>query len=177
MADFSSSQHRTLQVSEITGDLPFVQGVCFDPDGISLQGLYGDELSLFRARRIWSETLERTFLLEKKRDFEFQINKDYDSNRFGLKCTFVSACGRYAFWRLTNNQAPEAQYEIETAHIPDSLSRHDDFVTAPDLRPVPTSAFDQEPADDVPICSTARRSDKSFSQWLHDVIERISKTL
>ncbi len=41
-----------------------------------------------------------------------------------------------SFWRLTNQQAPEAQYEIETAHIPDSASRHSDFISAPDMQPL-----------------------------------------
>lgn len=170
MSDSTIQKATNTQLAEITGELPSIEGVCFDADGISLQGVYGDELSLFRARNIWSETLESTFLLEKDRDFEFLVNRSYEQGRFALRCTFLTACGRYAFWRLTNNQAPEAQYEIETAHIPDSLARHDDFIAAPDLKPVKSTPLALQGLDAI------ERETKSFSQWLHEVIEKIGKT-
>ena len=112
------------------------QGVAFDPEQIHLVGIYADELSVFRARKNWSDTLESAFLLEKERDFNFSVERNYESQSFVLTCEFLTACGRYAFWRLTNQQAPEAQYEIETAHIPDSASRHSDFISAPDMKPL-----------------------------------------
>lgn len=112
------------------------EGVCFDPDEISLLGIYSDELALFRARRKWNEILERAFMLEGKQDFVIETVSEADMNAFRLVCRFNTACGRYAFWRLTNAQAPEAQYEIETAHIPNSPSRNLEMTTAPDLMPV-----------------------------------------
>ena len=57
-------------------------------------------------------------------------------HRFMLRAHFVSACARYAFWRLTNCQAPETQYIMETAHIPVCESRHDDILSVPDMQPL-----------------------------------------
>ena len=112
------------------------EGVCFDPEDITLLGVYADELSLFRAKQGWKRVLETNFMLEDEHDFKFTLSKDYNGLKFNLSCHFDTACGRYAFWRLTNYQAPEAQYEIETAHIPSSSSRHDDLVTALDMLPI-----------------------------------------
>ena len=109
-------------------------GVCFDPDAICLMGIYRDEIAVFRARRRWSEILEASFALKAEEDYCFETRALIDSNEFRLVCRFNSPCGRYAFWRLTNAQAPEAQYEIETAHIPDSPSKNIEMVLAPDLQ-------------------------------------------
>lgn len=128
MTQFSTSQH-----TEINQETPKFVGVCFDPENITLEGYYNDELSAFRARRSWQKALHESFLLDKKRDFSFEIIQCHDGY-FGIKCIFTSACGRYAFWRLTNNQAPEAQYQIETGHIPDSESRYPEMITAPDMQ-------------------------------------------
>ena len=111
-------------------------GVCFDPDAICLMGIYNDELSVFRARKRWSHTLEISFSLKESEDFSLETFSDIDGAEFRLMCKFNSPCGRYAFWRLTNAQAPEAQYEIETAHIPDCPSKNIDMVLAPDLASV-----------------------------------------
>ncbi len=111
-------------------------GVCFDAEHIVLHGTYTDELSAHRARKAWAEILEYHFLLENGRDFAYRLTPDYEHMLFTLECEFLSACGRYAFWRLTNHQAPEAQYQIETAHIPESHRRQDEFLSAPDLRPL-----------------------------------------
>jgi hypothetical protein len=37
---------------------------------------------------------------------------------YKVRCDFQTACGRYAFWRLTHHQAPEVQFLLETAHLP-----------------------------------------------------------
>ena len=63
----------------------------------------------------------------------FTTRSNIEEGVFTLQCEFVSACGRYAFWRLTNNQAPEAQYLIETAHIPNAELREAEFHAASDL--------------------------------------------
>jgi hypothetical protein len=106
-------------------------GVCFDPDNVTLDGVYIDELSAYRAKKCWIEALENHFLLEPEHDFFLQIEAINGEQR--LRCEFVTACARYAFWRLTNNQAPEAQYIIETAHIPKGESQFERFMQAPDL--------------------------------------------
>ncbi len=111
-------------------------GVCFDPDAICLMGIYSDELAVFRARRRWSQILELSFSLNDREDYSFEPRALIDSNEFRLVCRFNSPMGRYAFWRLTNAQAPEAQYEIETAHIPDTPSKNIEMVLAPDLQSV-----------------------------------------
>lgn len=110
--------------------------VCFDPENVRLEGNYADQISAYRARRIWAETLERCFLLDQGHDFDVRVVSDLARARFTLRCSFTTACARYAFWRLTNQQAPEAQYLIETAHIPRCESHHDEFVAAPDLHSI-----------------------------------------
>jgi len=95
----------------------FVPEVSFDLDKIVLQGMYADELSAYRAKKTWSRTLETSFLLDL--DFDFKVIVEHSNSSFySVKCDFSTACGRYAFWRLTHNQAPEIQYIIRTAHIP-----------------------------------------------------------
>jgi hypothetical protein len=109
------------------------QGVCFDPDNVVLEGIYSDEISAHRAKRRWVTTLEGCFLLDKGLDYEISVASNTEIRSFRLSCRFISACARYAFWRLTNSQAPEAQYIIETAHIPECESRIMDFASAPDM--------------------------------------------
>ncbi len=140
------------------------EGVCFDPDDITLLGVYSDELSLFRAKSGWTKVLESNFMLEDTHDFSIEIVKDYESLRFRLACRFNTACGRYAFWRITNYQAPEAQYEIETAHIPNSSSRQLDLISAPDLLPLYST----------PLVVTGLSEQRS-SSVLAKVLSQISK--
>ena len=112
----------------------FSSGVCFDSERLALEGVYPDELSSHRAKRVWIEALETSFLLDVSHDFQFKMVSVPAEGRFLLRCDFLTTCGRYAFWRLTHNQAPEAQYLIETGHIPYSEARHADFLAVPDLR-------------------------------------------
>lgn len=124
------------QPIDLTGELPRDLGVSFDPDNVLLQGIYGDAISAQRAKRRWSETLELNFLLEASHDFSLKVSGSLDEGVYRLTCKFLTACGRYAFWRITNNQAPEAQYVIETAHIPMCHSRHEDILRAPDMHSI-----------------------------------------
>ncbi len=110
--------------------------VFFDPDIIMLEGRYSDELSAHRARRSWVKIFEASFLLEPEHDFLLTVSLMTDEDGFALRCSFVSACGRYAFWRLTHGQAQDAQYLLETAHVPSSLHNSAMLVGAPDLRRV-----------------------------------------
>lgn len=121
---------------ELTREIAFPGDVRFDPDRVILQGQYRDQLSAYRAKRNWVETLTSNFLLDEGHDYEISVESRVSEELFILQCSFTSACGRYAFWRLTNEQAPEAQYLIETAHIPNSELRGDDFFAAPDLKPL-----------------------------------------
>lgn len=128
-----SSSFETIELRE---QLPLSEGVSFDPDNVTLHGAYSDEISAYRAKKLWIETLENCFLLERDHDFTVRVRSGLDDGHFLLICEFNTACARYAFWRLTNNQAPEAQYIIETAHIPVCDSRQEDILRAPDMRSI-----------------------------------------
>lgn len=143
---------------EITKGFDLPPGVVFDAEAIILEGTYEDELSLFRARKIWRGVLETNFLLDEGYDFRFGVLSKLSEGRFALTCRFLSACGRYAFWRLINHQAPEAQYLIETAHIPHCESRHDDMLSAPDLGPS--------------ILPERAHSGSTLVSWLVDLLAR-----
>lgn len=131
------------QPTDLTREVSFPGDLTFDPDALSLQGEYGDELSAYRARKCWIETLETCFLLDRGTDYKIKAVSDATTGSFKISCVFESACGRYAFWRLTNHQAPEAQYLLETAHIPSSDAGVTDMIGAPDLR---SALEDQEAA-------------------------------
>ena len=119
---------------ELDREISLPGDVCFDPETLSLHGFYKDQLSAYRARKIWLDTLESCFLLDQGHDYNISVISDLATETFSLKCEFQTACARYAFWRLTTHQAPEAQYLIETAHLPDCDSHRDDMVAASDLR-------------------------------------------
>ncbi|MBL7663428.1 hypothetical protein JNK13_11815 [bacterium] len=87
----------------------------FDADGTTLIGRYTDELSAYRAKRKWIEILKKHFLLDQGRDYELSILVNPVNKYFALNCYFTSACGRYAFWRLVNNQAPEAELNLTSS--------------------------------------------------------------
>jgi hypothetical protein len=93
-------------------------GLWYDAEKLILEGIYLDEVSAYRARRSWIKTFEMNFLLEEIHDFKVKVIFDSDEGRYHVQCTFTSACGRYAFWRLTHHQAPEVQFTLETAHLP-----------------------------------------------------------
>jgi hypothetical protein len=93
-------------------------GLWYDAEKLILEGIYLDEVSAYRARRSWIKTFEMNFLLEEIHDFKVKVVFESDEGRYHVQCTFTSACGRYAFWRLTHHQAPEVQFTLETAHLP-----------------------------------------------------------
>ena len=130
------SLRSTSKMNNLTGSGSHDTGVCFDSENTVLKGYYCDEISAYRARKLWVEALEYNFLLEHGQDFQISIEGVPELQLFMLNCNFLTACARYAFWRITNNQAPEVQYVIETAHIPLCESRHEDILRAPDLRPI-----------------------------------------
>lgn len=113
----------------------FTDGVSYDSESISLCGLYSDELSAHRAKKIWIEAFTASFLLEEEHDFNITIQRENDK-RYLMICHFNTACARYAFWRITNGQAQEVKSLIETAHIPVCDSRREDILHAPDLKSI-----------------------------------------
>ena len=96
---------------------PTVPSICFDPERILLEGIYSDQLSAYRARRHWVEAFETHFFLDTDNDFKMSVDPGLTPGSYRLRCEFTSACGRYAFWRLTHNQAPEVQHVVETGHL------------------------------------------------------------
>ena len=88
------------------------QGLIYDADGVTLLGKFSDELSAHRAKKQWAEVLGSYFLLETERDYDMWVTSNIADNYFVVSCCFVSACGRYAFWRLINHQAPEAEERL-----------------------------------------------------------------
>lgn len=89
-----------------------INSLVYNTDSLSLVGKLGDELSAYRTKRQWLEVLANYFLLEPNRDFALKISASENSDEFTLECSFSSACGRYAFWRLINQQAPEAEERL-----------------------------------------------------------------
>lgn len=101
------------EITELATDLSkFKPGLIFDADGVSLFGKFHDEMSAWRAKKRWTEVLHDYFLLEVERDYEIQVLSDLNTLTFCVSCSFASACGRYAFWRLINHQAPEAEKKL-----------------------------------------------------------------
>lgn len=149
------------QLVELTNEFDNPVSVLFDSEKVTLEGHYEDELSVFRARRVWTEVLETNFLLEKGDDFKLLATSSLQQGEFVLTCSFSTACGRYAFWRLVNSQAPESQYLIETAHIPDGASHHFELFRAPDLR----SAAEGTSEPRKPCRSSG------FMDWLKEAIK------
>lgn len=147
-----------LQDIDLTREISFQGDITFDPEAVSLTGSYGDQLSLYRARKSWKETLENCFLLDAGHDFEIRVSSRLANGEFMLSCRFLTACGRYAFWRLTSEQAPEAQYLIETGHLPNSNFRLNDLISAPDLRPAVEMGLENE-CDLGPDSGTANENE------------------
>jgi len=112
-------------------------GLWYDPDRLIIEGLYCDEITAYRARKRWIEALTSHFLLEESLDFVLKVKALRGERHFKIQCNFLTACGRYAFWRLTHHQAIEVQYILETAHLPkplcglsvDSLFSAEDFTS------------------------------------------------
>lgn len=94
-------------------------GLIYDADAVTLTAHYADQVTAYRARRVWIEVLSSYFLLEEERDYDIFVDTIVDYEHFQIQCIFLSACGRYAFWRLINHQAPEAEAKLgESAQVP-----------------------------------------------------------
>ena len=111
-------------------------GLTYNADQTSIEGNYPDELSLYRAKRTWCSVLETDFLLIPNADFKFHLSNDHDNGQFLIACSFTSACGRYAFWRLINVQVPEVQFLLETAHMSHRYKDYSSLIGDLDSAPV-----------------------------------------
>jgi hypothetical protein len=100
---------------------PGMLGLWYDPERLVVEGVYQDEVTAYRARRRWIEALGKNFLLEEGLDFSLKVRRSRGGRSFRVRCDFLTACGRYAFWRLTHHQAPEVQFLLETAHLPHTV--------------------------------------------------------
>jgi hypothetical protein len=142
-------------------------GLWYDPERIVLGGAYTDQVTAYRARKRWIKALETNFLLENQHDFRLQVTTDPETERFCVRCDFLTACGRYAFWRLTHNQAPDVQFMLETAHLPSlnfiqlSQEAHADYEHEPRV-------FSAVPVEEGGVPSLARRC----AAWVHRVLIR-----
>lgn len=96
---------------------PSMLGLWYDPERLMIEGVYQDELTAYRARRRWIEAMEKNFLLDDSVDFRLKVRCSRGGRNFRVRCDFLTACGRYAFWRITHHQAPEVQFLLETAHL------------------------------------------------------------
>ncbi len=130
-----------IEESIAIAEAPQGLGLWYDAERLILEGAYLDEITAYRARRRWIQTFEMNFLLEGDHDFRLKVIFEDESHRFFVRCTFLTACGRYAFWRLTHHQAPEVQFMLETAHLP--------FAAACPLR---VESFVSEDIDDLESC-------------------------
>lgn len=90
----------------------YKEGLIYDAESVILAGKYTDEMSAHRAKKTWIDVLGSYFLLESERDYELWVTTDLTEEYFVIHCCFISACGRYAFWRLVNQQAPEAEAKL-----------------------------------------------------------------
>lgn len=99
--------------------------VSYNKNAYEIVGEYSNELLLFRAKKFWKAALLDTFLLEYATDFKLKVKRNSKNSIYHLICTFHSACGRYAFWRINNDQNPEVRYIIETAHQTQTADNYD----------------------------------------------------
>lgn len=113
-------------------------GLTYNADKLCIEGQYSDELSQHRARKTWCTILETDFLLIPNSDFQFSLHKDPELNKFQIACSFKSACGRYAFWRLINEQVPEVQFLLETAHLSHRFKDYRSMIDDIELTPKPS---------------------------------------
>jgi len=156
------------------GEIAVGLGLWYDADRLVLEGVYLDEVTAYRARKGWIEAFEANFLLEERVDFRLKVSRLEGTTRFGVVCEFLTACGRYAFWRLTHHQAPEVQFILETAHLPafsavsgpigfDSLER---LPTEPKVVRRDESSDSREVWERIcDVCSSIMHTTSSLMKW------------
>lgn len=178
-----------IQESSPTMPLTVSRGLWYDAERLVLEGFYGDEVTAFRAKKRWIEVLESNFLLERGIDFSVTvIDEAMPMNsvlsvstgesteagtalRYSVRCDFLSACGRYAFWRITHHQAPQVQCLLESAHLAKpTLVRVDTLPALDDGWSYPSSKLEPPKVD---VVETAPSS--SGCGWLRSQASRLIK--
>lgn len=87
-------------------------GVNYDSESVTISSTNHNEISAYRTKREWTNIFHSSFLLQIEKDYKFKIVLDQEGS-YTLKCCFDSPCGRYAFWRLINQQAPETEKKLQ----------------------------------------------------------------
>ncbi len=151
-------------IIDLNQNVKYLSDISYDLTLYTITGTYDDEISLFRAKKFWAQAFNDVFLLEKKYDFNFKLKKDL--NKFQLICSFVSACGRYAFWRINNNQNPEVKYLIEISHMPFIFQNYDEIINGyPNFK----NSSEQD------ILGEVEEKTKNISDILKKIISKICK--
>jgi hypothetical protein len=88
---------------------------------------------------------------------------------YKVRCDFQTACGRYAFWRLTHHQAPEVQFLLETAHLP--------YVGIDDFERVSCADVDEFVSLAPPVVTKASRNRSGTWDQALRVMRSLAKTL
>lgn len=112
--DLSMSAPASAEAREVEQGKP---GLIFDADSVTLLGKFTDEFSAHRAKKQWMGVFAHHFLLERSRDYDMEVGNVEGTGYYYLRSTFESACGRYAFWRLVNHQAMEAEQKLQSPNM------------------------------------------------------------
>lgn len=88
----------------------------FDPEALSIQARYDDEVARFRAKKRWETLFTEIYLLEPKTDFRITLFSDEDRLFFYMVCHFVSQVGKYVFYRITSDQNNAAVRTLKVSH-------------------------------------------------------------
>jgi hypothetical protein len=108
----------TVKLKVKSDETSLQEGISFNPSDMRLIGIYADQLSAYRAKKVWINEFEEKFLLEFAYDYTLKVAADHQQKKYLIECEFLSSCGKYAFWRLIHNQALDVQEAIENAHLP-----------------------------------------------------------
>lgn len=84
----------------------------FNPDNCYLGKDFPNEFAAYQAKKAWTQILSHHFLIESPRDYLILISPITNFPSHILGCKFLSAVGRYSFWRLMNNQSQDAYNKL-----------------------------------------------------------------
>jgi len=80
----------------------------------ALSSTFDAEFTAFSVRRMWINLFKKYFSLEKDKDYYVYVDKNTTGNNetYELNCEFTSSNGKYAFWKLLNKKAFQAEIEL-----------------------------------------------------------------
>ena len=80
----------------------------------ALSSTFDAEFTAFSVRRLWINLFQKYFSLEKDKDYNLYVNKESlgHNEMYELNCEFISPNGKYAFWKLLNKKALQAEIEL-----------------------------------------------------------------